>query len=167
MLLYATVQGQKGILKFFAARLNKRRVPRLGGACTKDWGASQERGMLELHTRDLLFTRATQRKRLNLQDLLLLFFLMNEYLLKNLQFLLIGGRGVTLSFIGVRTTCSQVSSNKFHCLLGCPVSFVLMLGCSLDCCETHRGPLNLEFIPSFICAEHSVPQILAPKFRFK
>lgn len=41
-------------------------------------------------------------------------------------------------------------------VFGVPFSFVLMTGCSVNCCETHRYLLHLEFIHCFICAEHSV-----------
>lgn len=166
MLLCAAVLGQKGILKLFAARLNKRGVRHFGGVYTKDRGPPR-RG------RCLNFIQGTCSSPVPLRGkdwkiespvaaaapFFFFFFLFFFYVrITYKQFIVPIYWWKKCHHI----YCSQnyfLTSifNKLHCLLGCPVSFVLMPGCSLDCCETYRSPLNLEFIPYFICTEQSVP----------
>lgn len=166
MLLYATVQGLKGIIKLFAARLSKRRVPRLGGACTKDWGPPRREKRL-ISVQGTCSSPVPLREKDWISSVCCCSFLNVWICFKNVIVPIYWWKRCH-SFIYWSQNYSFTSIfNRFHSLLRCPFSCVLMPGCSMNCRETHRDPLNLEFIPSFVCAEHSVSWILAPKFRFK
>lgn len=135
MLLYATVQGQKGILKLFAARLNEESPPawgclhqRLGGPPRREECLNSIQGTCS--------SPVPLRGKNWISSICCCSFVKCMNILRKITVPIYWWKRHHW-FIGVRTTCSQVLQ-QVTLSLGCPFSFVLVPGCSLNCCETHR-----------------------------
>lgn len=115
-----------------------RRVPHLGGACTKDLGGLPGERNAWTPYKGLALRPCHLKTESPVSAAALL---LNVWIfLKNIIVPIYWWKRHH-SFIRVGTTCSQVLQQVILSF-GCPVSFVLMPGCSLDCCETHRDPFK-------------------------